>query len=168
VTSPRLPSTSGPRHFLTWSLALGYGAFLAFVVFWPSPIDQPVASLLDRAIAELHERGVPTFIDYGFIESFANVLLFIPVGIFFGLLLPLRWWALAFLLGPALSAGIELAQKFLLEDRYATVQDLIANSLGATIGVLIALTLRAVVHQRDEQVIARHEALLALEQPQRP
>lgn len=161
MTSDRLPSTSAPRHTLIAFLAIAYGAFLAFVVFWPSPIDQPISELLNRAIAELHERGVPTFVDYEFIEASANVLLFIPVGLLFGLMVPLRWWPVALLLGPALSGVIELIQRELLEDRYATVQDLIANSIGATIGVMIAVTLRAVVAARDEQVIRRHAALQA-------
>ncbi len=161
--SDRLPSTSGPRHALIAALAIGYGAFLAFVVFWPSPIDQPVEGLLDRAIAELHERGVPAFVDYGFLESFANVLLFVPVGLLFGLMVPLRWWPIALLLGPALSAAIELAQRSLLEARYATLEDVIANSIGATVGVFLAVVLRAAVAARDERVIERHDALRAAE-----
>ena len=161
--SDRLPSTSGPRHALIAALAVGYGAFLAFVVFWPSPIDQPVEGLLDRAITELHERGVPAFVDYGFLESFANVLLFVPVGLLFGLMVPLRWWPIALLLGPALSAAIELAQRSLLEARYATLEDVIANSIGATVGVFLAVVLRAAVAARDERVIERHDALRAAE-----
>jgi len=153
-----MPSTSGPRHAIIVALAVGYGTFLAFVAFWPSPIDRPVQGLLERAIAELHERGVPAFVDYTFIESMANVLLFIPVGILFGLLLPLRWWPVALLLGPALSGVIEVAQRYLLDERYSTIDDVIANSIGATIGVLLAVMLRAVVHARDEKVIERHEA----------
>ncbi|GAA3906830.1 VanZ family protein [Microbacterium invictum] len=151
------PSTSGPRHALVWMLALGYGGFLAFVVFWPSPIDQPVAGLIDRVIAELHERGVPGFVDYAFIEFTANIALFIPVGLLFGLALPMTWWAAMFLLGPVLSGMIELIQMTVLSARYATVSDLIANSVGATIGVLLVLILRAVVAQRDDRVIERYE-----------
>ena len=157
----RLPSTSGPRHFLLWLLAIGYGTFLAFVVFWPSPVDRPVRGQLDRVIQELHERGVPGFVDYAFIEFTSNILLFVPVGLFFGLLFPLRWALVSLLLGPALSVAIEFAQRTLLEERYASVNDVIANSIGATIGVLIALTLRAVVRVRDDRVIERHEALAA-------
>lgn len=156
-----LPRTSGPRHFLVWLLAIGYGAFLAFVVLWPSPIDQPVAGLLNRAIAELHERGVPAFVDYEFIEFAANIALFVPVGLLFGLALPMSWWAAMLMLGPALSGVIELLQRELLEARYATVSDVVANSIGATIGVFLMLALRAAVAQRDQQVIARHEALAA-------
>lgn len=158
VSGTRLPSTSGPRHAIITVMALAYGIFLAFVVFWPSPIDAPVQGLLERAISELHERGVPAFVDYTFIESFANVLLFVPVGFLFGLMVPLRWWPIALLLGPALSAAIELAQRYVLDERVSTVHDVIANSLGATVGVLIAVVIRAVVRARDEKVIARHEA----------
>ena len=159
MSGERLPSTSGPRHTIIAVMVLGYGAFLAFVVFWPSPIDAPVEGLLERAISELHERGVPAFVDYTFIESFSNVLLFIPVGFLFALMVPLRWWPVALLLGPALSACIELAQRYLLDARVSTIDDVIANSIGATIGVLIAVVIRAVVKARDEKVIERHEAL---------
>jgi VanZ family protein len=155
----RLPSTSGPRHAIIAALAIGYGAFLAFVVFWPSPIDAPVQGLLNRVIAELHERGVPAFVDYTLIESFANILLFIPVGLLFGLMVPLRWWPIALLLGPALSGVIEVLQRYALEERYSSVHDVIANSIGATIGVLAAVMLRAVVKARDERVIERYEAM---------
>jgi len=156
-----LPSTSGPRHALIAFLAIGYGTFLAFVVFWPSPIDAPVQGLLDRVIAELHERGVPAFVDYELIEAFANVLLFIPVGLLFGLMVPLRWWPVALLLGPAVSGLIEVAQRYALEERYSTIQDVIANSIGATIGGFAAVILRAVVKSRDDRVIERYEALSA-------
>jgi len=163
-----LPRTSGVRHALALLLGVGYGVFLAFVVFWPSPIDQPVAGLLARVIAELHERGVPAFIDYAFIEFAANVALFLPVGLFFGLLLPLRYWALAYVCGPVLSALIELVQLQLLSQRYATVYDIIANSIGAVVGVTLALIVRAVVAQRDDRVIARHEALRTREEASLP
>lgn len=156
---PKPPSTSAPRHLLAWLLALGYGSMLAFVVFWPSPIDAPVAGLLDRVIEELHERGVPGFIDYGFIEFTANIALFIPVGIFFALALPMRWWAVMFLLGPVLSATIEVLQSVLLAARYATVYDVVANSIGATLGVAATLLVRVVIAMRDERVIERHLAL---------
>lgn len=157
----RTPSTSGARRAIIAFLAIGYGAFLAFVVFWPSPIDKPVAAQLSKAIALMHRHGVPAFVDYGFIEFTANIALFIPVGLLFGLMIPLRWWPVALVLGPLLSAGIEFAQGMLLSERYSSMYDVIANSIGATIGVMAAVLLRAAVRARDEQVIARHEALRA-------
>ncbi|MBD7958268.1 VanZ family protein [Microbacterium sp. Sa4CUA7] len=159
ATARRLPSTSGPRHAIAAILASGYGLFLALVVFWPSPIDRPFAALLARLIAEAHERGVPSFVDYAFIEFTANVALFIPVGVVLGLIVPLRWTILALLLGPALSGAIELAQHVLLPGRYSSGADIVANSWGAAVGVILAVTVRAIVALRDEKVIARHEAL---------
>ncbi|QBR74974.1 VanZ family protein [Microbacterium sediminis] len=140
------------------TLAVIYGVFLAVVVFWPTPIDRPVRGLLDRVIEELHERGVPEFVDYAVIEFGANIALFLPVGVLLGLAIPMRWTLLTLILGPALSAGIEFAQSQVLDERYSTVSDVVANSIGSTIGVLIALTLRAMVAMRDERVIARYEA----------
>ena len=160
TTAPaRLPSTSGPRHAIVAVLAIGYGIFLALVVFWPSPIDRPVAAMLERVIAELHERGVPAFVNYTFIEFTANVALFVPVGIVLGLIVPLRWTVVALLLGPALSGAIEVAQHLLLSERYSTISDIVANSIGSTLGVMVAVTVRAIVAVRDDKVIARHEAL---------
>lgn len=154
----KLPRTSGVRHALVAVLGTAYALFLGFVAFWPTPVDRPVSSLLDRAIQEMHERGVPAFVDYAFIEFSANVLLFVPVGILLGLMLPVRAWPVTFLLGPALSGLIELGQMKLLEERYATLSDVLANSIGATAGVLIALVLRGLVHLRDRKVIARARA----------
>ena len=153
-----LPSTSGPRHILVWVLAVGYGAVLAVVAFWPTPIDQPVAGLLDRVIGALHERGMPAFIDYDFVEFVANVALFVPIGIAFGLALPTRWWLAMLLSGPVLSAAIEVAQRELLSERYASVADVVANTVGATLGVGVALAVRASVAYRDRRLIARYEA----------
>ncbi len=154
----KLPSTSGPRRAIVAVLASIYGVFLAFVAFWPSPVDKPVASLLNRVISELHERGVPAFVDYGFIEFTANIVLFVPVGVIFGLLVPMRFTLIALFLGPALSATIEVGQHYLLAARYATVSDVIANSLGATVGVFVAITIRAIVAVRDEKVKERFAA----------
>lgn len=164
MSASRPPSTSGARFALISLLAVGYGIFLAFVVFWPSPVDQTVEGLLERVIQELHERGVPGFIDYEFIEFTANIALFIPVGIFFGLLVPLRWWPVALLLGPALSGTIELIQKYLLDQRYSSIYDVIANSIGSTIGVLFAVTCWAIVRARDDKVIARYRWSLRAQQ----
>lgn len=158
VLMGRVPSTSRPRLAIIAILAIGYGPFLAFVAFWPSPIDKPVAGLLNRVIVELHERGIPAFVDYDFIEFTANIALFIPVGFLFGLLLRLRGWPVALIFGPILSAVIEAAQRLLLDERYATVSDVLANSIGASLGVVGAVIVRYIVQARDVRVIARHEA----------
>jgi glycopeptide antibiotics resistance protein len=62
------------------------------------------------------------------------------------------WW-LPFLIGPALSIGIEVTQALLLAHRTPTVRDVIANSAGAVIGTLIAYWLRRVVRTRDRKIV---------------
>lgn len=151
----RLLSTSGPRHAIVWLLTIGWGMLVAFAALWTSPIDQPVAGSLDRVIEAMHVRGMPSFVDYGLIEFLANIALFIPLGLLFGLVLPVRAWFVMLLCGPALSVAIELIQH-VLPARDASPADVLANTVGSTIGVLIALGIRAVVGYRDRRVIARH------------
>lgn len=67
-----------------------------------------------------------------------NVLLFVPVGALLAALLG-RWWA-AVLVAASCSAAIEVVQSRWLE-RIGSVDDLVANTLGAALGAL-ALTLR--------------------------
>jgi len=59
----------------------------------------------------------------------------LPAGFLVALLLPARRWWLALLICPAISIGIELTQAIFLSARFATVNDVIANSLGAVLGV---------------------------------
>ena len=70
------------------------------------------------------------------------------------LLLPRRLWWLALLICPALSTCIELTQATFLAARFATVTDVISNSIGGVLGTIVAFLLRAIVYTRDEKVIA--------------
>lgn len=153
-----LPSTSGIRWAIVWLLLLTFGVLIAFVVFWPSPIDASMEREITRLIEELHERGVPSFVDYNVIEFSANIAMFVPVGLLLGLAIPVRWCILAFVLGPALSAAVEFTQMQVLDARVASPYDVIANSIGATLGVLVALAVRGLVALRDSRVIERYEA----------
>jgi glycopeptide antibiotics resistance protein len=64
--------------------------------------------------------------------------MFVPVGLFFLLLLGRRRWWLAILLGVVLTCGIEFAQLF-IPTRVSDPRDILANSMGALIGVVAAL-----------------------------
>lgn len=79
------------------------------------------------------------------VERTANVLLFIPAGLLLGHLLPRtsRW--LVWLICVAVSLGVEAVQ-LPLPGRDATPIDVVTNSAGAAIGVL----LRAVLPSRHE------------------
>lgn len=81
------------------------------------------------------------WITYRVVESSANVALFVPIGAIAFLLLPRRLWPLSLLAGPALSVAIEVTQAILRPGRVATVDDVVANTLGAAIGWALAVAL---------------------------
>lgn len=114
-----------------------YGAALAGILFWPTPVDRPISGLLERALGKLHGWGLPQAIGYAQVEWLANVALFVPFGVLAALLLPRRSWWLAIPLALFSSAALELAQ-LLLPERFASVADITANTLGAALGALAA------------------------------
>ncbi|WP_341482158.1 VanZ family protein [Arthrobacter gengyunqii] len=118
-------------------LFLLYIGVLALVVFWPSPVDQNSAGTLKLILRRLHGAGVPGWINYNFVETVANVLMFVPFGVIGAAWLEKdRTW-LAAVVGIAASCTIEAAQAALLPNRFATIYDVTANSLGATLGCII-------------------------------
>lgn len=110
--------------------------------FWPSPVDRSIDGSLLHVLAYLHSIGVPDVVDYRFVERTANVLLFVPLGALVAAQLSRRHWWIALGACIALSGVIELGQALLLPARYASWIDLLANSVGAAIGVSITMLLR--------------------------
>ncbi|MCX2747056.1 VanZ family protein [Arthrobacter sp. MI7-26] len=130
-----------------WVL-LGYLMILANIAFWPSPVDKPVASDLAALLDFLHRHGIPEWLNYGFVEASANVLLFAPAGLLLALTLPRkRWWQLL-ALGAAMSGTVELGQLLFLPHRFSSWQDILMNTLGVGIGLLFATLLKRVQLRR--------------------
>jgi VanZ family protein len=114
-------------------------------------VDRAGAGLLAKALKELHQRGMPRWIDYAFVESASNVLLFVPLGALVVWILGKRYWWAGGAVGMVLSALIELAQFVFLPARYPTLLDVAANTAGASLGcllMLLVLTLRKPVPNR--------------------
>jgi glycopeptide antibiotics resistance protein len=111
---------------------------LAFIAFWPSPVDQPVQGQLADILDFLHRHGIPGWFNYKFIEASANVALFVPLGSVSALAFPdKRWWqVVAF--GLLISGCMELGQLLFLHNRFASPLDLMTNTSGAVIGALLA------------------------------
>ncbi|WP_186764328.1 VanZ family protein [Arthrobacter yangruifuii] len=127
-------------------LFLLYLGALALIVFWPSPVDAGSAGTLQAVLDALHKRGVPGWVNYTLVESTANVLLFIPFGILAAAYLTERFAWLAAVVGMGASCVIEAGQHLFLPARYATVHDVIANSLGAVLGTLAVYVVRSWKH----------------------
>lgn len=120
-----------------------YVFVLGLIALWPVPVDRAGGELLLRALAKLYRWGLPRWVDYGFVETASNVLLFVPLGALMVWLLgrPYAWVALA--AGLLLSSMIELAQFLFLPARYPTLADVAANTSGAALGSLLALLIMA-------------------------
>ncbi|MGV8883937.1 MAG: VanZ family protein [Rhodoglobus sp.] len=151
--------TAPPRsRARVWLATLGLVASVAIILLatmWPTPLDQGYQGAINKVMAVLHRNGVPKWFGYNKLEFSANIAMFIPLGFLVALLLPQKVWWLALLLCPGLSVAIELIQGAVLDARVSSALDVLANSLGALIGILVAVAIRALVYQRDQKVIAR-------------
>ncbi len=120
---------------------LVYLVALALIAFWPAPVDRDAHDSLLAVIDWLQEHGAPGWVRYDLFEFAANIVLFVPVGLFVMIRAGVSGWWLAVLVGFAASCTIEAGQLILLPDRFATLSDVIANTVGAAVGALLGLIL---------------------------
>ncbi|MBG6213276.1 MAG: VanZ family protein [Cryobacterium sp.] len=125
------------RRVALW-IALAYIAVLALVAFWPTPVDSGAHGSISSIVLWLHAHGIPAWLDYAVIEFSANIALFIPVGLLVVVLAGARHWWLGSVVGAGVSCAIEFGQLVFLPERFAAVNDVIANSLGALLGTAVA------------------------------
>ncbi len=124
-------------------------AALGFLVFMPTHDNQAnrIVAFFAKAVAS---TGVPYDLAFHTLEFLANIALFVP----FGALVPLAlgalggWqvWLTAF--GGFVSSGaIEFAQRF-IPGRVSDLRDIIANTLGTFLGLLLVLALQRLLLSR--------------------
>jgi glycopeptide antibiotics resistance protein len=135
------------------ALTAMYIVVVLVVTLWPTTVDNGLDPYIERLLAKLWSKGMPTFIDYGSIEFAANIVFFVPVGFLLGLLLPFRLWPLAIVGGGLLSAAVETAQGLFLPGRVSSLHDVMANTAGALIGCVAAVAVRTLIAHRDTLVI---------------
>ena len=80
------------------------------------------------------------WLTYGVIEFCANILLFVPFGVILALALPTRR-RLVLPIALAVTVVIELGQAVLLTQRTPSLRDVLANFLGAAVGLLAVLVI---------------------------
>lgn len=139
----RVTGAEGARrtalHRATLVLTFGYLIGLVLVAFWPTPIDRDARDLIGSLVGWLGRHGAPEWLGYRAIEFGANIALFVPVGLFITILAGAgRWW-LGLFVGFAASCTIEFGQLVFLPARFATINDVVANSAGAAAGALLAV-----------------------------
>ena len=127
------------RHPILSVLTLAYLGALAWVTLTPSSNSDRAFSLLQRVVREFQSHASTDFLTFTRVEFLANVVLFVPMGVFVVLLLGRRLWWAGIFAGILASCWIELAQGIWLADRVSDPRDLVSNGLGTVLGVLFAL-----------------------------
>ena len=126
------------RHPILSLVTFGYLAVVGWVTLGPQPLGDRGDSILWWVLERFSRYDLTDWITYQRVEFTANVLMFIPVGMFLLLLYGRRWWWASIGTGVVLTCLIEFVQRF-LPDRVSDISDIIANSIGTVIGVLVAL-----------------------------
>jgi glycopeptide antibiotics resistance protein len=146
------------RHPFLSLVTGAYMLFVAWLTLTPQPLGPDQVELIERVLGALHRRGYVETLDYDRFEFLANIALFVPVGVFSLLLVGAGAWWLALLVPVALTVGIETAQLG-IPGRVPDERDLLANTMGGVLGVLIALvlTLPATLRRRRRKQ-RRHAA----------
>ena len=108
-----------------------YAVVALLIAFWPVPVDSGATGLLDRL-----EDLLP-WATYGRVEFAANIVFFVPLGWLLSILLDRRR-SLVLPIGFLATVAIEALQGGLLAQRTASLTDIIANTAGTCLGMLLA------------------------------
>lgn len=137
------------RHPFLGLLTGGYLVFVGWLTLTPQPIGRDQQDLVLRVLDALHRRGYAEAVDYDRLEFLANIGLFVPIGMFLLLLFGTRLWWVAALASFAMTVFIESAQRG-IPGRVSDERDLLANTVGALIGIALAtvLTLPSALRRR--------------------
>ena len=90
---------------------------------------------------------------YPRIEFSANILLFVPLGVLLMLILRRRYLILPIAI--VVTVAIECSQALLLDKRTPSVLDIIANTAGACLGMLIVAAVECAARTREDEPHAR-------------
>lgn len=120
-----------------------YVIVLALIAFWPVPVDSGAGPLL-RAVTRIFP-----LLTYSRIEFGANILLFVPLGFLLTFILARERWLvmpIAFLT----TVTIETGQAIALAARTPSVLDIVANTAGACLGIVLAVFAETLSRSRTE------------------
>jgi glycopeptide antibiotics resistance protein len=120
-----------------------YALGLALVGMWPHTVDENVDVIGFPPVRWMIETvGLTPWQGYEVVQFAANIVLFVP----FGALVLLIWRRAGVLhaiaAGAAVSAVIELLQHLVRPERFASVQDFWANTLGTAVGAGVVWVVR--------------------------
>lgn len=119
---------------------------IALIVLSPARPDAQGQEALRLWLNRAHKSWLPRLVSFGLIEWLANVLMFLPLGFLVQFLF--NRWKLTLASAVLLSSAVELTQAFLLPQRFGSVADVLANSIGAALGICLYVVVRRWVRAR--------------------
>ncbi len=146
------------RHPFLGLFTLAYLGFVGWITLGPQPLDASNSGVIYSILSLFSRYESTQWIGYNELEFLANIGMFLPVGLFLVLLVGRRFWWLAVIMACLLTFGIETAQLY-IPGRVSDPRDLVANSLGGFIGVLVGLLLswpKARRIRRGKQMREKH------------
>lgn len=131
-------ASTRPGRGLVFAITAAYLGFIAWLTLGPQPTNPTSRGFFDAVIDFVNRYAPSLNFNYNDLQFLGNIAIFVPIGFLFVAIVGRRRWWLAVLIGVAMTLAIEGTQEF-LPTRVPDVQDLIANSAGAAIGVLFAI-----------------------------
>ena len=128
------------RHPLLSLTTLAYLVFVAWLTLTPSDVAPTSSDLIQRVLNRLQGYDELAWLTYDRAEFLANIALFVPIGVFLLLLVGTRFWWVAAGLAFVMTSAIETAQRS-IPGRVPDERDLFANTVGALIGIAVAIVL---------------------------
>lgn len=135
------------RAAVGWIGLAVYGVGALIALFFP--IQGASGRLVDLALDTLARATAPFDLGIVEVEMLANVLVFIPIGVFTAMVLPRRLWWIAVLAGATLSTAAELFQNFVLASRVGSVRDVFLNIAGTALGAILVRIVRREADRPD-------------------
>ena len=128
------------RHpFLSLTTFL-YLGFVGWVTLTPASSAPTSSDLVLRVLARVQQYDDFAWLTYNRAEFLANIALFVPVGVFLLLLVGTRFWWVAGLGAFLMTSAIETVQQT-IPGRVPDERDILANTAGALIGIVVGLVL---------------------------
>jgi glycopeptide antibiotics resistance protein len=144
------------------ALLVLYTLFIAAITLTPQQLGTGPDTLIGHALDLFAAHRETSWLTYERVEKLGNVAMFIPFGFFAALHFGRRRWWLGFAVGASLSAAIEIFQGTVLtQTRFATLSDLVTNTLGAGIGALFGLAAMVMWQPRRAKRGGRRELVAA-------
>jgi len=126
---------------------ISLGSYLTVLVaasLWPQHIDGQglLASITNQILGFTSTVSWLRWFNYDKLEALANVVLYVPLGLFLAVSShKAKPWLLCFV--PVLVSFLtESSQMLFLPERYATVTDVLFNSLGGVMGIFTVVSIR--------------------------